>query len=148
MSINPKIKIAFIAPPPLDDERFMETMRAKWGQVATGPNRTKRVTDSYASACEKVASSMSCPCFNLARDMVEPDKSPLASYLQEVKIARWQDYLNDGLHLSSQGNRFVAAGLLGLIREHYQDLIPENLPLFLPPFPEIDFNLDDPFAKR
>uniref|UniRef100_A0A7S3GFC1 SGNH hydrolase-type esterase domain-containing protein n=1 Tax=Palpitomonas bilix TaxID=652834 RepID=A0A7S3GFC1_9EUKA len=145
--INPDVKLIFITPPPLDDVAFLETAKTKWGDEIDGPNRTHTVTGRYASACELVANAVSIPCFNLYRDMQDPAKSPLLRYVENDLEPKWQSYLKDGLHLSPSGNKFVANGLLGLMKESYPELDPDELPLFLPPFTQIDHSKgEDGFA--
>ncbi|CAK7350449.1 unnamed protein product [Dovyalis caffra] len=89
------------------------------------PERTNEAAGAYAKACISVAKECGCPAVDLWTKMQEfPD---------------WQKaYLSDGLHLTQTGNRFVFEEVVKILKE--QGISPENLPVDLPLFANIDPN--------
>mmetsp|Transcript_16470 Transcript_16470/g.32197 ORF Transcript_16470/g.32197 Transcript_16470/m.32197 type:complete len:266 (+) Transcript_16470:29-826(+) len=105
----PEPKIVVIAPPPVDVPRRLEFQKEKYGDKATGvAARSLELAKTYAEACVSVGSEMKIPVLNVCKLMI--DKGD------------WKGYLNDGLHLSAEGNEFVFEALVALITKEYPDL--------------------------
>ncbi|KAL2622658.1 hypothetical protein R1flu_002863 [Riccia fluitans] len=124
-----KVKhIVLIAPPPVDEEGRRVYARATYGENAEElPERTNQQTRLYAEAAESVARETRVISLNLW------------SVLQET--TGWQKFLNDGLHLSHEGNQEVFRNLVGILDDPslHPSLNWEALPWDYPEHCEIDY---------
>ncbi|KAF3946100.1 hypothetical protein CMV_027596 [Castanea mollissima] len=121
----PKTQILLITPPPIDENGRLRNPYSE--NPVTQPERTNEAAGAYAKACIAVAEECGIPVLDLWTKMQQfPD---------------WENaYLRDGLHLTPSGNRLVFEELVVKLRD--EGLSPENLPVDLPLFTEID--VDDP----
>lgn len=124
----PKTQILLITPPPIDENGRLRNSYSE--NPVTQPERTNEAAGAYAKACVAVAEECGIPVLDLWTKMQQfPD---------------WENaYLRDGLHLTPSGNRFVFEELVVKLRD--EGLSPENLPVDLPLFTEID--IDDPLKS-
>ncbi|KAK4589722.1 hypothetical protein RGQ29_020336 [Quercus rubra] len=121
----PKTQILLITPPPIGENGRLRNPYSE--NPVTQPERTNEAAGAYAKACVAVAEECGIPVLDLWTKMQQfPD---------------WENaYLRDGLHLTPSGNRLVFEELVVKLRD--EGLSPENLPVDLPLFTEID--VDDP----
>ena len=105
--------IVLITPPALDQDAFLITFRTRTeNPSAPFPDRRPELVEPYVEAVIKVAKELQVPYLDLFHEM---QKSP-----------DWKKYLMDGLHLSSDGNRFVFTHLVELITSNFPELNPQN----------------------
>ncbi|NXL92129.1 IAH1 esterase, partial [Alectura lathami] len=102
-------RIILITPPPLQESAWEKECLAKGDKL----NRRNATTGEYAQACVQVA-----------RDC-ETDVLDLWTLMQ--KTQDFSSYLSDGLHLSTQGNDFLAAQLWSHLEKRLSAL-PQLLP--------------------
>jgi len=122
-------KVILIAPPPVDDEAWLQEVKEKFQlnnpeateeEINNLPlDRNFKTTGSYAEAAKEVALSADIPFIDLYNDMQTNLPSNSGSY---------GVYLCDGLHFSPEGNDFLFKALLKTISKNYQSLIPTNIP--------------------
>ncbi|CDS13695.1 hypothetical protein LRAMOSA05869 [Lichtheimia ramosa] len=111
---NPTTRLILITPPPLDE--------SQWEKHCDGPlNRTFESAKQYAAAVRQVAKECNVVVADLWTMLVE-----------ESGETPFGEYLNDGLHLSAKGNRAVHQLLLKMIKEHFNDIHPDNLGMEIP----------------
>lgn len=91
-------KIILITPPPICEVK-----------LGNG-TRTNEEAGKYASAGRKLAQEMGIPCLDLWTGM------------QEAAPDAWEDFLNDGLHLSASGGMFVGKELIKVIEREFPDI--------------------------
>ncbi|XP_063040210.1 isoamyl acetate-hydrolyzing esterase 1 homolog [Engraulis encrasicolus] len=112
-----KDKIIFITPPPLHDKDWEKQCAAKGNAL----NRTNSVAGQYAQACVKTAAQCGAEVLDLWT-------------LMQKDVPDFSVYLSDGLHLSDQGNQFVAAHLWKLLESRVN-----HLPFILPYWGDVDY---------
>ncbi|GAB5363097.1 hypothetical protein AAMO2058_000854000 [Amorphochlora amoebiformis] len=101
-------RILFITPPPIDEPGRLKYQKSRYGQKASGVlERSVKLASEYASACESLGDELKIPVVNLCKMM-----------LKEKDYG----YLNDGLHLSPEGNKFVFESIKEAIQNHYHDI--------------------------
>jgi len=115
------LKIILITPPPF--------CSAKW----SSGGRDNKITQSYADAVVDVARQFKIDYIDL--------------YAEMMMNNQWSDYLNDGLHLSDQGNQFLFEKLKIILENYYGDI--QKLPLQHPSWKDLgDFTqLDSIFQN-
>jgi len=107
----PKAKMILIGAPPVDHEARLEYQIQRYKEKATGKlERTIELSGKYANAAQRVAEELNLPFIHLWKEM--QDDSP----------NNWQKYLNDGLHLSEYGNKFVGEKIIAIIEKEYPEL--------------------------
>jgi isoamyl acetate esterase len=101
--VHPVVPI-LITPPPIQQVLHDQ----KWSDHgdSEGPTRTNENTSMYARACMDVGKRMRTPCIDMFTAMSEH-----ASDQEGLKR-----FLHDGLHLSSEGNRFVGETIYNHLR--------------------------------
>ncbi|XP_077997059.1 isoamyl acetate-hydrolyzing esterase 1 homolog [Glandiceps talaboti] len=92
-----KEKIVMIGCPPVFEKAWEEQCREK----GTVLNRNNEVTGNYSKQCCEVAKTNNIECIDLWTSMQKDEK--------------WERFLNDGLHLSSAGSKFLADRLLPIV---------------------------------
>ncbi|GMH37537.1 hypothetical protein BSKO_05410 [Bryopsis sp. KO-2023] len=113
-----------ITPPPVDGAAWANHHGSTQGGNPEGPDRCSEETEKYASACISVGEKMGYPVLDLF--------SLLGGK------ADWEKHLCDGLHFNQKGHQFVFEMLLALLREKFEDLRSENMPLDFPLHSDID----------
>ncbi|NXN94269.1 IAH1 esterase, partial [Rhinopomastus cyanomelas] len=108
-------KIILITPPPLQESAWEKECLAKGYEL----NRRNATTGEYAQACVQVARACGT------------DVLDLWTLMQENQD--FSSYLSDGLHLSTKGNRFLAAELWSRLEKRLS-----ALPLLLPYWRDVD----------
>ena len=109
VKIVEKSKIILICPPPIDQSQRLAYQRERYGDKATGIlERTLETTGTYAEACAALADELNIPCVNIYDSM--------------QATSNWPTFLSDGLHLSKEGNQFLAKELIKAIETHLPEL--------------------------
>merc|ERR1712224_994426 len=107
-----KAKVILICPPPVCHQQRLEFQKKQYPNNATGIlERTNEKTGEYAAAAEALAVELGLSHVNLWHEM------------QKAKPGDgWHDFLSDGLHLSLEGNEFVANLLIAKIGDAFPEL--------------------------
>ncbi|NXS58735.1 IAH1 esterase, partial [Brachypteracias leptosomus] len=108
-------RIILITPPPLQESAWEQACLAKGEKL----NRRNATTGQYAQACVQVARDCGTEVLDL--------------WTMMQKKQDFSSYLSDGLHLSAEGNRFLAAQLWS-----HLDKKLSTLPLLLPYWRDVD----------
>ena len=112
--IGHHVKIVIICPPPVHHESRLRYQVERYGDKATGElERTLELSGKYAQAAAEVAAELNVPHLHLWKDMQNAAPGP---------DEPWSKYLNDGLHLSREGNIFVGEKLTDLIKKKFPEL--------------------------
>lgn len=111
----PAAHVIVICPPPICDAMRLAFVKEHYGQDEL--DRTNENARIYSDAAEEVATSIEVPCLNLWKLMQELAPND-----------KWRDFLNDGLHLSPEGNRFVGKALIDLINKSFPSLTVNACP--------------------
>lgn len=99
--------ILLLTPPPVQHDQRLAYQKARYKEKATGVlERTLENTGKYAAACQSLAKELDLPCLDLYHKMQESDSN-------------WGKYFCDGLHFSSEGQKFVGEAVISAINEHY-----------------------------
>ncbi|KAL8118351.1 GDSL esterase/lipase At5g62930 isoform X2 [Apium graveolens] len=119
-----KVLVLLITPPPIDEDGRFKYARSLYGDKAMKlPERTNEVTGLYAKQCIELAEELGIPSINLWSKMQETDG--------------WQKkFLNDGLHLTPEGNEVVHLEVTRIFAE--LGLSPTEMPLDFPHHSKID----------
>jgi len=106
----PSAQILVVTPPPVCQTKILALQKERFKDKATGrPERTNEMAGKYAAAAEETAKELGLPSLNLWRLMQD--------------VNEWRGFLSDGLHLSPQGNQFVASAVRDKIAEVFPDLV-------------------------
>ncbi|NXX39589.1 IAH1 esterase, partial [Tricholaema leucomelas] len=108
-------RVLLITPPPLQEAAWEKACLAKGERL----NRRNATTGEYAQACVQVARACGTDVLDLWTLM--------------QKQQDFSSYLSDGLHLSAEGSRFVAAQLWARLGEKLS-----ALPLLVPYWRDVD----------
>lgn len=92
----PHAKIILMTPPPICEVKL------------TNGSRTNEEAGMYAAAARQVAIDTNVVCLDLWTKMQETDT--------------WRELLNDGLHLSTSGGKFVGEHLLEVIEAEFPEI--------------------------
>ncbi|CAJ0856094.1 11826_t:CDS:2 [Entrophospora sp. SA101] len=135
---SPTTKIVLITPAALEDE--------VWNSEDDRGERTDEIMKLYADACVDVANEANVPVVNiwqLIHDKLGKKKvvsNSNNSGGDDGEIFTLKDFLYDGLHFAGHGCDTLFDGLMKVIRENYPELDPDNIPLILPAWDEMDPN--------
>lgn len=113
-------KIIVMSPPPVDHEGRLKFQKEQYKEKATGKlERTLERSGEYSLAAKEAAKELNVPFLDLWTNM----------QFTSSKVEKpWRNYLCDGLHLSSEGNKFVGDALMGLIDEEFPELAVKGVP--------------------
>ncbi|KAL1810330.1 hypothetical protein DCAR_0730020 [Daucus carota subsp. sativus] len=119
-----KVLVVLITPPPIDEDGRFKYARSLYGEKAMKlPERTNETTGFYAKQCIELAEELGLPSINLWSKMQETDG--------------WQKkFLNDGLHLTPEGNAVVHQEVTRVFSE--SGLSPSEMQLDFPHHSNID----------
>ncbi|XP_053236947.1 isoamyl acetate-hydrolyzing esterase 1 homolog [Podarcis raffonei] len=109
-------KVILVTPPPLHEAAWEKECIAKGEKL----NRLNSTTGEYAKACVKVASECGTSIIDLWTLMQKNNQD-------------FGCYLSDGLHLSAEGNNFLANQLWSLLEQR-----TSALPVMLPYWRDVD----------
>jgi len=119
-----RTQILLLTPPPVDEDRWEAHCLARGRQL----DRKNEVTRLYARACLGVGKTMNVPVVDVWTQLGGSDLAEVAPNLE------------DGLHLSPQGNVLVCDAVLRAIEQNYPGLAPERLPMQAPEHFEVTSN--------
>ncbi|KAL1918713.1 uncharacterized protein VTP21DRAFT_2735 [Calcarisporiella thermophila] len=124
--VLPYAKVILVTPPPVEE--------ILWKRRCISNN--KKECDRFYSITQKYAQE----CILVARELGVPavDIFDILSKRANNHVDGLGAFLWDGLHLSSLGNDVVYEAVYKCIRLHCPELSPENLPLQLPLWTDID----------
>ncbi|XP_066468203.1 isoamyl acetate-hydrolyzing esterase 1 homolog isoform X1 [Tiliqua scincoides] len=109
-------KIILVAPPPLHEKTWEKECIAKGEKL----NRLNSITAEYAKACVKVGEDCGIAVIDLWTLMQKNNQD-------------FSRYLSDGLHLSGEGNNFLANQLWSVLEQR-----TSKLPMLLPYWRDVD----------
>ena len=97
-------RVVLIAPPPVSEAHRVVHAKEKYGvDLVLGSERTVEMTGKYAAACTGLAAELGVPCVDL--------------WSRFVGVEGYGDrLLNDGLHLTAEGNGLVAEAVLEVLK--------------------------------
>ena len=97
-------RVVLIAPPPVSEAHRVVHAKEKYGvDLVLGSERTVEMTGKYAAACKGLAAELGVPCVDL--------------WSRFVGVEGYGDrLLNDGLHLTAEGNGLVAEAVLEVLK--------------------------------
>lgn len=134
-------RIILITPPPIDPERWQSTRTVPLDR----PDREVKVTKAYAEAVVQVAKEASIPVVDLWNGIMDrvneeapPEQRNLLEKLTTCQRSGLEKYLTDGLHLDGPGYQVLYDILMPLIKSKYPELDPDNIPMTLPWWGDID----------
>ena len=106
--------IILITPPPVHEPSRLKHALVTYNITLKASERTNEVAGQYADAVIALGNELSLPVVNLWREFQEIDD--------------WgTTLLNDGLHLTPEGNQFVGKLVLKTITENFKQLQPEKM---------------------
>ncbi|KAF0342418.1 SGNH hydrolase [Gigaspora margarita] len=117
---NPETKILLITPPPMDENSWEKTCASKGDEM----NRKADITKKYAEVCVETALELNVPVVNLWKIIND-----------HVTV---KDYLSDGLHLNSLGNKTLFISVMDVIKSSWPDIAPENVQELFPAWRDVD----------
>lgn len=121
--VDPIIPV-LITPPPVQQDREED------------PTRYADRTEAYARACVSVAKELGCPFVDLHTAM--NDQLRQDGVATEDMQAGLDKYLYDGLHLNSEGNKFVSEMIIATFKKDVHCLQPDTLQTLYPNWRTID----------
>jgi len=107
---RPKTRLLLISPPPVFEPVLIERNKAK--NKAVTADRENERTQQYAQRVVQIGKDLKVPVVDAF------------THLGGLTLKR-QDYLSDGLHLSSLGNTRVFELVYGKLKEAYPDLLEQ-----------------------
>lgn len=106
-SLHPEATIIVFTPPPVDEDNWKRNTE---GGVL---NRTNAAARQYADKA-----------IDVAKNFQNTHLYDVHRYLEgDADRANYAKYLNDGLHLSEEGNKKVFEGLMGTLEAHCKEEI-------------------------
>nr|CAG8444053.1 6572_t:CDS:2 [Entrophospora candida] len=125
-------KIVLITPGALDDE--------VWNGGDDRGERTDEIMKLYADACVDVANEVNVSVVNIWQLIHDKLGKKKVVGGDDGDVFTLKDFLYDGLHFAGYGCDTLFDGLMKVIRENYPELDPDNIPIFLPAWDEMDPN--------
>ncbi|CAM9882127.1 unnamed protein product [Choristocarpus tenellus] len=125
-AVHGDVKVVLITPPPIHEGRWTANREGKGGKM----DRKQALTMAYAQACTEVSRDLSVPVVN-AFSLLGSGDEVLAS-----------EYLNDGVHFTSAGNKAIFEAMRALVERDFPELQPDVVPMQAPHFSNVD--PDDP----
>ncbi|RUS16630.1 SGNH hydrolase-type esterase domain-containing protein [Endogone sp. FLAS-F59071] len=153
---SPETRLLLITPPPLNEQAWAEKCRLEGKET----DRKREVTEGYARVVREVGAEVGVPVVDAwaeilreAGERVETERKTTVMEKNsglDVEIFKnrkckvenergLSEFLNDGLHLTPEGNRVLHKAVLAQIRVHYPELDPATMPMALPWWREIDY---------
>lgn len=129
--------VLIITPPVLDEYRFHQFSKERWNNPDLEKSRLNSVTAQYAAAS-----------FSTAKQLQEELSGVIPVLPIDLHSIMRQsnrpELLNDGLHLSLEGNQFVGELLKREIANHFPALLPDQLSFGGGSFPRrsLSFHID------
>jgi lysophospholipase L1-like esterase len=127
-------RIMLITPPPID-ERICEADDASKGihQI----RRDAKITSEYAQAVRDLSRELNVVCLDLwtafmTRAGWKDGKPILGSKDVEQREDGLPKFLKDGLHLTAEGSKIVYEEFSRVVKDNWDDLVPEKMEFVLP----------------
>ncbi len=118
--------LVFITPPPVDEAARIAAGAERWGAAFDGQaERDNATAGLYAAACRGVAAEFGAPCVDAW------------TKFQEAPAWR-QTHLNDGLHLTPDGNAALMEALTQAIETQLPHLAQNAIPYDFPEWFDVD----------
>ncbi|KAG2187736.1 hypothetical protein INT44_005426 [Umbelopsis vinacea] len=139
---NPDAKIILITQPPVNEVQWKKRCDDNGDRM----NRTAEVAKAYAEAAREIAGQHQVPVCDLWTELMQiagleavngkeegVEVTSKTCYAEEKDYKRdLSEFLLDGLHLNSNGNKLLAQVLLKTIDAYYPELSAEAVDLHLP----------------
>ncbi|GMM36432.1 isoamyl acetate-hydrolyzing esterase [Saccharomycopsis crataegensis] len=122
-ALDRDIKVVVFGPGFHDPERW--SIRLTEVDIAGGRFRSNESNKIYSDKLQQVCEELKVP-FVCLYDM-------FVAYEGDWK----KDLLTDGIHFTGKGYQLMTDGLMKAIKENYPELLPEALPMILPPWREL-----------
>jgi len=122
--------VVLLTPPPVSETHRIQHAKDTYGiDLELGSERTNRVTKMYAQACVDVGEMCGVAVVDMWRACMEKEPE------------RYGDvFLNDGLHLTSQGNELVYESLMEVLKERFP---VESMGIDVPEYRDLIVHGDD-----
>lgn len=119
--------VVLVTPPPVSEPHRIQYAKDAYGiDLVLGSERTNAVTKQYAKACMDVGEMCGIPVVDMWGICMEKEPE------------RYGDvYLNDGLHLTAEGNRLVYDSIMRLIEETFPHLKASDMPCDIPEYRDL-----------
>ena len=104
---HPESRLLVLTPPPVDETAWLARLRL-YAPGARESDRTLATTAAYAAAALAAARALGAPALDLFGGM--------------SAVGSWRSLLSDGLHLTKEGNAFVAQRVVAAIEESWPEL--------------------------
>ena len=127
--------ILLITPPPISEPHRLSHIFATYGVQLPEAERTNAVAETYAVACAELGAELGLPVVHTWREF--------------TAVEGWEEtLLNDGLHLTPEGNQLLSRLVQAAILKAYPALTPEALPWDLPEWADVADASDPAAAVR
>jgi len=123
--------IVLMTPPPVSEPHRIQHALDTFGITLESSERENMYTKMYVEACKCVGEKLGVPVLDLWSIFTEHGDDWATALL------------NDGLHLTAQGNELVYNSLQSLIDKEFPGLTPENKPFDVPDYKSLAES-DDP----
>ncbi|KAH8617313.1 hypothetical protein ERJ75_000390100 [Trypanosoma vivax] len=125
--------IFLITPPPVDEEAWVERLRAKGVDIQTSDLRFEKIRQYRDAVLQIGAAEMNAHRDVHVIDMYRVILGPEADTMEYSRGA-WCDNFYDGLHFNEKGATVLFSALADAIKRSSkaQHIIPENVPYALP----------------
>jgi len=134
--------VVVFSPPPVDSARWPDRCNAAVQSFTAATARAVAAVSAKALAATEdgAAAAGAVVHVNLWQLFTEAAPAvPAASAVDDASDAdAWMRLLNDGLHLSAEGNALVAQALLAAVATHAPHLAPDALPWDFPYWKDVD----------
>ncbi|GAB7327842.1 hypothetical protein MBLNU13_g11634t1 [Cladosporium sp. NU13] len=140
---RPDLRIILITPPPVD-ERMLRAADSANIPGFNGLRRTADTTAKYAEAVRQVGKDRGVHVCDVWSAMMreagwdESSTAPLPGSESADENAVLRRFFSDGLHLTPDGYRVLYHQLMALIADTWPDQLPEQLPMVLPAWNELE----------
>lgn len=139
------IKVIIVGPGLHDQRMAVEHFKEK-GTPLAQPFSSSRATREYADVAREVALSHKLPFIDLWY-LFQKDGGWSSEELLQ-KEPNLSEYLKDGIHYTPKAYEVFYDALIKLIKAHYPELHPDNLPRHCPHYGDIDLdNYEDSILR-
>ncbi|KAF2456443.1 GDSL Lipase/Acylhydrolase family protein [Lineolata rhizophorae] len=133
-----KPRIVVMIPPPVDEYAL-----AQWDGSSDGhPTRSAERTKEFARAAREAARELQLPILDVWSLLMSrtgwKEGQPLPGSKDNPKVTLLDEFLYDGLHLTSKAYKLVFENLMSIMESQWPDQVPERLPFVLPAWDDGD----------
>jgi len=126
---SPDTKIILVTPPPMSEAMRKADLASRDPPIEL--DRTAANTELYVDAVIALGKELDLPVI----DMYEPIWAATGNGNSE----KLQEYLSDGLHLTTAGYTIIYDQLLATIKANFPELYQESIPMVFPQWKDIDW---------